>query len=629
VFCRSKLLRAGSSTRLVTALLAGTALAGALPLAALAQAWTGTTSADWYTAGNWSTSTVPTASTDVTDDTNSPNPAAINGGAAFTADLSVGGTGTAALSLQNLANLTSASGHVGDQAGAAGTLNVDGAGTLWTVNSDLVVGNLGSGALNVTNSGGVAVTGILYMGDQAGGNGAATTDGSGGGIDAEDLYVGVAGTATLTVKNSSVVGIAAAAEVGFGAGSTGTVTVTNATLDAQSLDVGVSGAGALTLQPGADVNVSGSMTVGEKAGSVGTVMIDGMASAANISIDGNLAVGGDGVGQGGTGSLSITNGGSIQFFSGNNVLTIGGSSGGVGTVTVDGALSGIQGVVTETIGDQGGTGVEVITHQASGEANTFVVGASTGSTGALTLDTGATFSTISATVGASGAGTLSVSGGAVFTASILSIAGNTGSTGKVTVTGAGSKVIGINDISIDGGTGSLSILAGGAASDIQGAVGSTAGGHATATVDGAGSTWTNQNSFSVATAGTGALTISNGGAVANLDAFIAGASGSVGAVTVTGAQSSWASSGALSVGFLGRGTLLIQNGGVVSDNSAVLGSSAGAEGDATVDGAGSTWTSQATTGSAPASAPQGRDRIPWRPGGAASRSGARPSAPRA
>ena len=62
-------------------LLAGTALTFvAAPAAAqVSQTWTGTTSTDWFTAGNWDTNTVPATGDSATLDTVTPNPTVASG----------------------------------------------------------------------------------------------------------------------------------------------------------------------------------------------------------------------------------------------------------------------------------------------------------------------------------------------------------------------------------------------------------------------------------------------------------------------------------------------------------------------------------------------------------------------
>ena len=151
-----------------------------------------------------------------------------------------------------------------------------------------------------------------------------------------------------------------------------------------------------------------------------------------------------------------------------------------------------------------------------------------------------------------------------------------------------------------------------------------------ATIDGAGSTWTNVNSFYVGHIGHGTLAIAAGGSLSNRNGLVAVYPGATGAVTVDGGGSWWESTGNLSLGYYGGvGTLATANGGTVfvgdaakaggapgwltvSDvdaggnaggnlwvrsggtlalgGGAVLGDGPGEHGWATIDGTGSTWT---------------------------------------
>ncbi len=199
-----------------------------------------------------------------------------------------------------------------------------------------------------------------------------------------------------------------------------------------------------------------------------------------------------------------------------------------------------------------------------------------------TLDNGASSPVI--TVNDLGTGTATVS---------LIIAGANGMTKE----GVGTLVLS-GDNTYTGDTivsaGTLQISAHGSVSDTAGYVGFGAGSNATATVDGAGSTWANSESFSVGEhGGTGTLTIQNGGAVSVTDedeyVYIGNGTGASGTVTVDGDGSTWTSS-ELSVGFGGAtGTLTIQNKGAVNDEYGHIGEGTGSNGTVTVDGVGSTW----------------------------------------
>ena len=148
------------------------------------------------------------------------------------------------------------------------------------------------------------------------------------------------------------------------------------------------------------------------------------------------------------------------------------------------------------------------------------------------------------------------------------------------------------------GTGALTIQNGGTMNNTLGIIGDKAGSTGTVLVTGAGSTWANNgNDLYVGADGNGTLIIQNGGAVSNRYGIVAGYFGSTGAATVDGAGSTWTNSQDLSVGGSGngnpnsvRGTLTISNGGAVSNIGGTIGFDSGSTGIVTVDGAGSTWT---------------------------------------
>ncbi|MET4307605.1 autotransporter domain-containing protein [Bradyrhizobium sp. RT4b] len=192
-------------------------------------------------------------------------------------------------------------------------------------------------------------------------------------------------------------------------------------------------------------------------------------------------------------------------------------------------------------------------------------------------------------VGYSDTGTLTIQNGGTVSSGLGYLGLFAGSTGTATVDGAGSAWTNSGLFIVgQAGTGTLTIQNGGAVSSATGYLGAFAGSTGTATVDGAGSAWTNSGNLVVGNSGTGTLTIRNGGTVSNAGTgYLGGAS--TGTATVDGAGSAWTSS-SLIVGFDDTGTLTIQNGGAVSNVTGHLGVNGGSTGTVTVDGAGSSWT---------------------------------------
>ncbi len=109
-----------------------------------------------------------------------------------------------------------------------------------------------------------------------------------------------------------------------------------------------------------------------------------------------------------------------------------------------------------------------------------------------------------------------------------------------------------------------------------------------ATVDGAGSAWTNTQGLVIGASGQGTLNITNGGTVVANGAWLGQPDG-VGVVVVDGKNSTWSNGSQLYVGVGGEGSLTITNGGAVSDTDGEIAYGAG-KGVVAVDGTGSNWT---------------------------------------
>ena len=65
---------------------------------------------------------------------------------------------------------------MGDKVGSTGEVTVEGNASTWTTNYEVVVGNSGSGELNVTDGGRVRHS-LLYIGEKSGSIGKITVDG--------------------------------------------------------------------------------------------------------------------------------------------------------------------------------------------------------------------------------------------------------------------------------------------------------------------------------------------------------------------------------------------------------------------------------------------------------------------
>ncbi|MBQ6616742.1 MAG: PEP-CTERM sorting domain-containing protein [Thermoguttaceae bacterium] len=341
----------------------------------------------------------------------------------------IGQTGTGVVNVLSGSTLDSSSKdiHIGYDAAGDGTLTIDGG----TVNSKIVmVGNSGTGKLEVKSGTLNAGTSHLYAGNNAGANG--TINISGGTVTAGDLRIGENGTgesnisggavtfntimyaglnnqgtinisdsANVTVKGNIIAGYNTiptesnpisgnlnisggtvttngSALIGNNANAVGSVSVSGGTLTVKSeLRVGDSGVGTMTIT-GGDTTVTGAVNVGFETGSVGNLFIkNGTFTNANSASSFRI-------GHKGTGTVEVLQGG--QLIVENTQTQLGYYSGSNGTLTIDGGTANL---------------------------NTLQVGYASGATGELNVLGGKlnVFNEIS--VGYDGTGSAAISGGVV------------------------------------------------------------------------------------------------------------------------------------------------------------------------------------------------------------------------
>lgn len=423
--------------------------------------WIGTTS-NWYATSNWSLGSVPTSSDQVIIDTGSSSPAQITSGVAHSAGIQIGLSSTTSSTLQIGGNtiLTSqGDGGIGSTLGASGTVSVY-SGAVWNIDN-LDVGGHGTGNLFVT--GGAAVNSAIgIIGVQSGSTGTVVVDTGGTWTSSGNLTIGSAGDGRLTI------------------GSGGTVIT----------------------------NVDGIM--GANGGGSGFVTVNGGHWVNN----GNLTVGSSG-----NGTLAIQSGGSVQLSSGSGTLSLGQQSAAGGIVTVDGAGSSLHtsGVINIGVGGTGGLSVMNGGFVHSGAA---YLGFSSGSSGSVQIsDAGSSWvSTGTLNIGYYGQGTVNVLGGATLTSDSIAIAvqASNSANNRLSVDGAGSSVQINNDLVVGyGAFGVLLITNGGtvtAPSSFGTVVGSLAGSAGGIGLLGAGSTLATQ-ALTVGASGSGILQVMSGGTV--------------------------------------------------------------------------------------------------------------------
>ncbi|UZE51162.1 hypothetical protein ONR75_11400 [Rhodopseudomonas sp. P2A-2r] len=280
------------------------------PAAGANDFWTGTTSPDWFAGANWNLGAPPTAGDNTYIDTTASNATLISGATASSNSVTVGLNNIGMLTIANSGILNSGQGLVGRQAGSTGTATVTGAGSIWNAQG-VAVGFDGTGTLSLLNGGAVmsAAGYSVALGNSLGSSGVVTVDGTGSTLSGASFVVGDAGNGTLTVSNGgTVLTTQFGSIIGKSAGSVGNATITGAGSSwahtgTSGFWVGQDGTGTLTIANGGKVSVATDAVLGYQADGVGTVTVTGAGSvwnAASIT-----------VGRLGAGTLNILNGAAV------------------------------------------------------------------------------------------------------------------------------------------------------------------------------------------------------------------------------------------------------------------------------------------------------------------------------
>ena len=434
--------------------------------------WTGSTSTDWNTAGNWSLGNVPTGQNAIVDTapaniatisadiSATPNDIVVRGGGRLDHTAGTAGTGggswmfvgqNATAGTYNLANTGSVAGGITGFAQGTGSLNATG---------NLLVGAFGdnrTGTVRVNTSGTLAVSGELVIGDSLGSVGNVSLETGALTINNKITLGNNRGNGTLTMSGGSLTKTAGDETVvgrdngtGVLAQSGGTVTLNH------NLYVGQgSGAnGTYTIGDGAVLNIGRDFVVGRESGT-GTLTMTGgtitkigdekflvghnngvgvvAQSGGTISVNNELYIGNENAGASGTYTLSGAGALSVA----NEVVV--GREGGTGTLNVDGGTITTTGNGNMYIGRRDGTGtlnqtagvISVIKEFGVGTRDDNKIG-----TGTYNLSGGSLAATnnifIGKELGASG--TMTMTGGTMSTSDKLQI-GHNQATGVLTQSG--------------------------------------------------------------------------------------------------------------------------------------------------------------------------------------------------
>ena len=273
--------------------------------------------------------------------------------------------------------------------------------------------------------------------------------------------------------------------------------------------------------------------------------------------------------------VRIDNGGEAQVtFAGATAagVTVGGGSGTAGTLTITsgGTLASIS--ASPSVIGQSGTGAITITRAGSSWTNQggLIVGDAAGSSGAMIVDLGATVSTSNA----AGTGTI--------------LANQAGSAASLSVDGDGSIMAVGNTLVVgNAGTATLRVSSSAVLTDAAAVLGAESGGSGTAVVTGYGSRWTTSGALTLGDAGSAGLTVEAAGVTSADGITIGNAASGSGTVKVSGGGSSLAADTTLILGASGSGALTVESGGSATAETVTIGADAGGTGTAKITGTGS------------------------------------------
>jgi collagen type I/II/III/V/XI/XXIV/XXVII alpha len=564
------------------------------------------------------------------------------GGALFQidADATLGDSGAATLTVGSGGSFTVAESlDVAASAASSGSIAIDGG--LLSLAADARLGDGGAGSLTLSAGGTLAITGTLAEGVQGGSGGTLLADDptdqlSVGG----DWTIGVAGTHADTLQGGLSAEVTGALALGAASGGAGTLTLaglsTTLSVEGNTLAVGGGGTGSLDLADGAALSAfSASLTIGASAGARGVVALDGADSTLTIGHDltlgdagagtitvaandtlvlgdgtfvlgaqatgaGVLSLAGNGnslsvaadatIGAGGTGSVDLQAGTTLDASSGNIVL--GAQAHAAGTITLSGSAAEAE-TTALTVGS-GGAGALGIgaaaTMNASGDVR---IGASLGGSGTLTVASGAELAVGgNLTVGDGGQGSLDVNGGALdmVGAGDLVIGNVASSNADVTI--AHSTIDFGNIIKVgNSGTATLSVSTGGSIDAVTIAIGSGFNGNGAFVLDGAGAT-ASSNMLTVGGDGVASLEVTDGAVLSTSgNASIATASTQVQQAVSIGSKGIWSVAGVLDIGKSGAAQMIVDSDGNLAAPTVIIGDGISTDASLTVSGANGSTTS--------------------------------------
>ncbi len=501
------------------------------------------------------------------------------------------GTATGTIAADASASVTNGL-TIGNQSGGSGTLTVTDTGTQLSVGGGAVIGSSGSGTLDVQAGAAFLLnSGSVVIGATNGGSGTAIVTGSTTTLGvANGLTIGALGFGLLSVQSDATVSLAAGTlDLGTGLNAAGVIVLSGTgsalTLAAAPAIIGDAGAGTLTVAAGALFsNLSGITTIGGHTGGLGTLAVAGSNAQANL---GSLVVGGLG-----SGTLSVGASGNVTT---TQDITIAAGTNSLSLLSVSGAGANLTDGGNLVVGEGGHGNLIVQSNGSVGVASgSLVIGDAKGSTGSVALG-GALAASLEIgqgiTIGNAGTGTLDLlaNAGLSLAAGTIDIGAAVGGIGTLALAASGVTLTAPGAIVVGGsGTGTLQIIAGTSLSATAGSmiIGASSGGVGVVTVSGAAAA-ASLGGLIIGGAGTGTLAISAGGTVMDTTTVIGQGTG-VGALMLNGIATRLVDSGNLIVGATGDGTVSVQGGATLQVNSGavLIGAAASASAGVTLAGTG-------------------------------------------
>jgi len=358
--------------------------------------------------------------------------------------LTVGGSGVGSLSVTagGLMDIGAAV-QIGQGAGSNGKVTVDGGASSFKFDS-ITIGGGGTGNLSINHGATSTTTKSIMMARDNGSSGGVTVDGGGSEFSFNGATIGAAGSATFAVAHGAQALSNQMLTLGRDVGSSGGVTVDGggSKLTFLGATIGGSGAGTFELTAGATAVFASAVTLGVDVGASGTMNIDGGGSAMTDvpNLSNSVTVGFSGQGQ-----VTIGHAGVLKSTSGG--MMIAANAGSTGSVSVDGAgsnptlLGNVPGYSESIVIGQGGSGSLSVTGGATVTSGQIEVGRFDAGQGSLLLDGAGTSLTITGSPNHSSSvnGSVEITGGALWSSNRVTIGSAPTGESSVTVDGANSQ----------------------------------------------------------------------------------------------------------------------------------------------------------------------------------------------